>query len=78
MALEREYAFFAENKDSLLEHHEGKFALIYGDSLIGVWDSKENAYNEGIEQLGNVAFLIKHIVAEDAVESIPALFVGAI
>ena len=77
MALEREQAFFAENKDNLLEHHEGKFALIYGSELVGVWDSKENAYVNGIERLGNVSFLIKRIVAEDPVEVIPALYIGA-
>ena len=77
MALEKEQAFFAENKDSLLEHHEGKFALIYDSELIGIWDSKENAYINGIERLGNVSFLIKQIVAEEPIETVPVLFVGA-
>ena len=78
MVLENEYQRFAEIKDELLKHHEGKFALIYGSDLLGIWDSKETAYVKGVELLGNVSFLIKHIVAEDPVESVPALFVGAI
>ena len=35
-------------------------------------------YRNGIERFGNVSFLIKHIVVDDAVESVPALFLGVL
>ncbi len=76
MVLELELDFFARNKEELLRHHEGKFALIYGDALIGVWDAQERAYREGVSRFGNVSFLIKRIAEEEAVESIPLLILG--
>lgn len=78
MVLEKEYELFASVKDELLKHHEGKFALIYGSDLVGIWDSQESAYSDGIERFGNVSFLIKRIIADDAIESVPALYWGAL
>ncbi len=78
MVLAKEYEYFASVKDELLKHYEGKFALIYGSELVGIWDSQATAYRNGIERFGNVPFLIKHIVAEDAIESVPALFSGVL
>ena len=40
MVLAKEYEYFAGVKDELLKHYEGKFALIYGSELVGVWDSQ--------------------------------------
>ena len=76
MTLEKEQAYFAQIKERLLEHYAGKVALIYDGALVGVWDSQERAYIAGIEKFGNVPFLIKHIIDEDPVESIPTLFIG--
>ena len=74
--MEKEQEHFTQIKDYLMQHHEGKFALIYGAELIGIWDSPEHAYLDGIARFGNVPFLIKHIAAKDPVETVPALFVG--
>ncbi len=78
MTLEREQEFFSQVKDDLLKHHERKYALIYNAELISVWDSPESAYRDGIGRFGNVSFLIKHIVEEEPVETIPILFLGGI
>ena len=78
MILAKEYEYYASVKDELLKHYQGKFALIYGSELVGIWDSQENAYINGIERFGNVSFLIKHIVADEAIESVPALFLGVL
>ena len=78
MVLEKEQELFNQLKGDLLEHHKGKFVLIYGSSLIGIWDSQKNAYLNGIEQFGNVPFLIKQVVTEDPTEIVPALFIGVL
>lgn len=78
MVLGQEYQTFAENKDTLLEHHSGKFALIYGDKMIGVWDSQASAYERGVREFGNVPFLVKLIVQDDVIEAAPALFAGVL
>ena len=76
MPLERENERYAEIKEYLLEHHEGKVALIHQSDLIGVWDTREAAYVVGIDRFGNVPFLIKPILKQDPVESILALIPG--
>ena len=78
MTLETEQDYFARNKEELLKHHEGKFALISGESLIGIWDSQERAYREGVVRFGNVSFLIKQVLKVEPVESIPLLLVGEV
>lgn len=76
MPLERENDHYTQIKEYLLKHHEGKVALIYESDLIGVWDTREAAYSVGIERFGNVPFLIKPILKQDRVESIPVLLPG--
>ena len=76
MALEQEREYFERVRGDLLDHHQGKYALVYNSELIGVWDSRESAYDNGIERFGNVSFLIKRIVEEDPVENVPLIFIG--
>ena len=76
MALEIEQRYFGSIKDDLLRHHGGKFALIIGSELLGVYDTAEQAYIAGIESRGNVPMLIKHVLVEDPIASIPVLTLG--
>ena len=76
MTLEIEQDYFARNKEELLKHYAGKFALISGESLIGIWDSQERAYREGVIRFGKESFLIKQVLEEEPVASIPLLLVG--
>ena len=74
--IEKELAYFGEVKDQLIEHHEGKFVLIHGCEVIGIWDTQERAYIDGVTRFGNVPLLIKQIDKTERVEEIPLLFVG--
>ena len=76
--LETELAYFEAHRSEWLQHHEGKFALIRGENLAGVFDSWENAYESGVRKWGNVAFLVKQILPRDPVETVPALTYGLI
>ena len=74
--LERELEHFEAHRAEWLVHHEGKFALIRGDQLQGVYDTADAAYEAGVDQWGNVPFLVKQILPEDLVEQSPALVYG--
>lgn len=76
MPLERELRYYESIRNELLRNHEWKFALIMGESLVGTFDGAENAYAEGVKRFGTEPFLVKQILKEEPVESIPALTVG--
>jgi hypothetical protein len=76
--LQEELQYFGSIKGDLLEHHKGKFALIKGRELIDTFTTWEEAFNAGVERLGNVAFLIKQVQGEEENVQFPALVVGAI
>ncbi len=76
MVLETELQKFEALKEELLQHHEGKYALIVGDELVGVFDHREEAYKDGLAKKGNVPMLIKRISREEPTESAPALTLG--
>lgn len=65
MILERELQHFEAIRDELLKHHAGKFALIKDDQLVGTYDSFKDAFEAGVDELGNTSFLIKHIARDD-------------
>lgn len=73
MTLERELQRFESLKERLLEHHEGKYALIIGSELVGIFDHQEEAYKVGVEKHGNVPMLIKRIVRDEPPESVPTM-----
>lgn len=74
--LAEEYAYFAEIKSELLKDQGGKFALIKGRKLIGVFDTDTDAYQVGVMQFGNEAFLIVRISQEEEGYWIPTLELG--
>jgi hypothetical protein len=76
MPLETELAHYEVLKAELLKHHEGKYALIIGQDLLGVYDHSEEAYAHGLEKCGNVPMLIKHITKDEKIDIIPALTLG--
>jgi len=77
-ALREELAFYETMKAEWLLAHEGKFVLIKGKQLLGFFDTQEQAYSEGLKRLGNKPFLIKQVVKEEPIQTIPALHYGLI
>ncbi len=61
--LKKEMETFAKKKPKLLEESAGKFVLIKGDTILGVYDSQNDAIKIGISNFGNAAFLVKKIEA---------------
>ncbi len=79
MVLERELAYFSAHKDELLENHEGQFVLVKDETLVGAFTTEKEAYEAGLERLGNQPFLIKRVVREeDETAHFPALVLGVL
>ena len=62
LILDAELETYEQNRDHLLGTAEGKFVLIHGSQVIGVYDSKMEAIAAGYQQFGNVPFLVEQIV----------------
>lgn len=76
--LETELQTYESQKKDLLGKSEGKFVLIKGREILGVYDSPEAAYSDGLRRLGNVPMLIKRIMREEPSVWVPALQLGLI
>lgn len=76
MVLDAELQHFEAIKNELLQHSEGRFALIIGSELLGVFDTQAEAYRVGMEKRGNVPMLIKQILKEEPKVRIPAMSLG--
>ena len=63
--VETELRYFNEHRFELLRVAAGRFALVKGDALIGIFVSETAAIRHGYEVLGNVAFLVKQVTEAD-------------
>ncbi len=59
--LETELETYKRNKEKLLETAKGKFVLIRGKRVRGIFDTEMEASDEGHRRWGNVAFLVHEI-----------------
>jgi hypothetical protein len=67
MALEKELATYQAKLPELLAH-EGKFVLIHGEDVAGLWDTYEDALKAGYERFKLDAFLVKRIQGVEQVQ----------
>jgi hypothetical protein len=64
--LEKELETFKIKKaELLLQNPNGGFVVIKDDKVLGVWQSRMDALKFGIEEFGNVPFLVKSITESD-------------
>ncbi len=64
MALEKELEAFRKALPELLSRGEGgKYALIHDDQLTGVYDTREQALQEGYNRFELKPFLVKEVEA---------------
>lgn len=68
--LQEELEFFERQRLELLERAPGKYVLIKGSEVIGIFDTEIEAARIGYRKIGNEPFLIKHIVEAD----VPLIF----
>ena len=70
MELEREMETYHRLLPELLVN-EGKFAVIYGDELIAVRETYEDALREGYRRFHRAPFMVTEITAEEPIHFIP-------
>ena len=63
----QELATYERQKARLVAESEGKYVLIHGDVIAGVWDTYEDALKAGYGQFGLQQFLVKQIQGIDQV-----------
>jgi len=64
--LSTEIQTYEQQRDNLLRTSEGKFVLVRGNQVVGIFDSKMDAIAAGYHQFGNVPFLVKQILRIEA------------
>lgn len=57
--LKKEFDFYLENQEDLVDKHKGKFLVIKGQKVIGVYDSEIEAYSNTVQQEELGTFLIQ-------------------
>ena len=58
--LEKEFKYFKDHQEELVEKHEGKYLVIMGEEVTGVYDSEIDAYVESKKLSKPGTFLIQH------------------
>jgi len=74
--LQQERKFFLEHQADWRKMHPGKFVLVKGEALIGVFDSDNTAVSEGIRRFGLESFLVRNVEEMEEAIRIPALMLG--
>lgn len=59
---ETERSTFQDRREELIANSLGKFVLIKGEEVVGVYDAEGDAVREGYKRFGNVPFYVKQIV----------------
>ncbi len=60
--LSSELATYDREKAGLVSESEGKYVVIKGDDVLGVYSSQDDAIAAGYQKYGNVPFLVKQIL----------------
>jgi hypothetical protein len=64
--LQKELETYKRNLPALLRD-EGKFALIFGDDILGIFGTYEDALNAGYEKAKLAPFLVKKISGAETI-----------
>jgi hypothetical protein len=56
-----ELATYEREKERLLSENEGRYVVIRGDDILGVWDTYEDAIKAGYEKAKLEKFFVKQI-----------------
>ena len=73
MASERlasELATYESHKEELVSQHEGRYVLIHGTEIAGVWDTYKDALESGYQKFKLEPFLVKQIQGIEQIQFI--------
>ncbi len=78
MALEAEIELYNELLPELLRTSEGKFAVIKGRDLIGVFDDMDVGYRAALDKYGITNFLLRPVRAVEPKLDLTRLHLGLV
>jgi hypothetical protein len=58
--LEREFKYYLDNQKDLVKKHNNKFLVIKGEEVVGVYKTKQEAYDSATAKYKLGEFLIQH------------------
>ena len=58
--LEKEFKYFKDHQEELVKKHNGKYLVIVGEEVVGVYDTEIEAYLEAKKRHQPGAFLLQH------------------
>ncbi len=66
----QELKAYEAHKAELLETDRGKYVLIKGGEIIGLYDREEEAFSEGYRRFRLTGFMVKQVLEQDKVYTI--------
>ena len=57
--LEKEFNYFIDNQDKLVNLYNGKYLVIKGETVVGVFNTEIEAYLDAVNKFGLGNFLIQ-------------------
>jgi hypothetical protein len=76
--LEKERKFFESHQTEWEKVHLGKFALVRGEELAGVFDDASTAVTEGAKRFEGSPYLVRRVGDRDGEVDVPALTLGVL
>ncbi|MHB8779811.1 MAG: hypothetical protein ACYC55_00295 [Candidatus Geothermincolia bacterium] len=61
ISLEREFQYYLEHQEELAQAYDGKFVVIKGETILGVYDSQDEAINETTKTEALGTFLVQKV-----------------
>ncbi len=62
--LDRQYKFFMDNKEELLEKYEGRFVVIHDEEVVGSFESDRDAYVYCVTHFKMGTFFTQQVLAD--------------
>ena len=63
--LRKDFEWYLENQDSLVEQYNGQYLVISGQKILFASTEKELAYNKGVELAGAGKYILQHCTPGD-------------
>ena len=76
LELEQERAFYDAHEAEWVAAYPGRFVVVKGSSLLGVFESMEQALAAGAASVGPASFLVRKLGERQEQVNIPALTLG--
>lgn len=72
--LEKELAWFEENRGRLFKEYPEKWVAVKGAQLLGIFNSFSEAFEEGVKRVGTTSLLVKQILEKDEIIHMPTYY----